>query len=159
MVIKYSNIQTLKKLFYKKDLYNYLFNFALKKFNVFTISSSKNSNFELKFFRFFFWFFLLDQTKNSNFFLFYRKFKFALQYFKLLNFLKQNNLKYYNLFCSNKLLANRKLNYILLKKEILIVFVYNYIPNLNQNDKVIYIQNLNYKLVYLYSYFLTNIRE
>lgn len=159
MVIKYSNIQTLKKLFNKEDSYNYLFNFILKKFSTFTVTVSKNSNFELKFFRFFFWLFLTDQAENNNFFLFYRKFKFTLLYLKLLSFLKQRNFKYFNLFCNNKHLVNKKLNYVLLKKEILIIFIYDATYDSNQNNKVVHIRNLNYKLVFLYNYFLTNINE
>lgn len=157
MVIKYSNIQTLKKLFSKGDLYNYWFNFIIKKFNTYLPNISKQSNLEIRFFRFFFWLFLSSQSIGNNFLLFYKKFKYSLLYFKLLVYLKKSNVNFYNLIYFNKLLFIKKLNFLLLDRNISIIFVYNYTQNLNYGNKVICIKNLDFKLVKLYNYFLINI--
>lgn len=154
MVIKYSNIKTLKKLFNDTDTYNYWFNFLISNFKIkTTLNNFVNSNVEINFFRFFFWFFLTNQTNSSNFLLFYKKFKYCLLYFKLLIYLKKNNINYYNVINLNKSLISKKLNFLLSNKNVSIIFTYSN-DYITLNNKIVYINGLDMKIVKLYNYFL-----
>lgn len=154
MVIKYSNIKTLKKLFSNTNSYTHWFNFLINNYSsTHHIVGFGKSSLELKFFRFFFWFSLLTKNSSKNFLLFYKKFKYCLLYFKLLMYLKVNSICYYNILFLDKKMALKKLNFLITDKSISVIFLYN--SNLNNiSNKVITINNIDLNMVKLYNYFL-----
>ena len=159
MVIKYSNIKTLKKLFTKMSIYNYWFNFILSitNFGKKLFSKTNIINFDIRFFRFFFWLFLFNNNYNTNFLSFYKKLKYWILYFKLLVYLKNNNIIFYNILNFNKILFIKKINYLLLNKNISIIFVYDNSNIASKFDnKLIYINYINYNQIKFINYLLLN---
>lgn len=134
MVIRYNYIKKIKILFNNDYFYDYWLNNILKTNT--TKTKTLNYNILVKrkvinIFRYFFWVFsdLLLLKKITLFITYYR---YLLNYILLLNYLKQNNIRYYllyymdnvNFIKNNKKIQRKFINYITLKKKVNILFFF-----------------------------------
>ena len=83
-----------------------------------------------------------------------KQFKYVVTLFNLLYYLKNNNIKFYTLYDTNINLLYKKVNFCLLDKNIPIVFIFNKM-SLIQNQKVYFVNFLNFDFIKIFLYFLT----
>ena len=155
MVIKYVNINTLEKLFKDKNNYFYWLNIYKNKFKVeIEILKKNKSKININFFRFFFWFFYTN-FKINNFIIFFKYFKAIFMLCKLILYLKFKKINFFNLINYNSLFLYKKIDYVLLNKNIEIIFLFtNKKINLKQNKKICIIDLIAFEFLKIFLYFI-----
>lgn len=154
MVIRYSELNKIKKIVNKNKNFSYFFEkLLLNIYNTSYIQINKKIN-KLYFFRYFFWLYN-NNFSNNNFIYFYKYYIYILNYINLIKYLKNNNIKYYIITD----IKNLKLNKIVLKKFIVylleikkIKIIFN-LTNLNvDNNSVKNLKLINKELILFLMY-------
>lgn len=154
MVIRYSELNKIKKIVNKNKNFSYFFEkLLLNIYNTSYIQINKKIN-KLYFFRYFFWLYN-NNFSNNNFIYFYKYYTYILNYINLIKYLKNNNIKYYIITD----IKNLKLNKIVLKKFIVylleikkIKIIFN-LTNLNvDNNGVKNLKLINKELILFLMY-------
>lgn len=154
MVIRYSELNKIKKIVNKNKNFSYFFEkLLLNIYNTSYIQINKKIN-KLYFFRYFFWLYN-NNFSNNNFIYFYKYYIYILNYINLIKYLKNNNIKYYIITD----IKNLKLNKIVLKKFIVylleikkIKIIFN-LTNLNvDNNGVKNLKLINKELILFLMY-------
>ncbi len=171
MVIRYNYIKKIKTLFNDDYFYSFWLNNNLKFNNIKNKIVKLNFIFKKKIiniFRYFFWiFFYLILNKKITMFINY--YKYLLNYFHIVNYFKNNNIRYYMLYYiynlnfikKNKKIQRKFINYLILKKKINILFFFkqnsfkiDFFFNSLKKDKlnIIEINLINPKNIYFFIY-------